>query len=69
MCLKLKVPKPLPFDKYDGSYDEANWAAAQGAADVILKYGSNRGIMGRPPEVQSHDPKLWTRREQQLQLG
>ncbi len=69
MCLKLKAPKLLPSDKYYGSFDEADWAVAQGAADVILKHGSNRGILGRPPEAQSHDPKLWKRREQQLQLG
>ncbi len=72
MCLKLKVPKLLPLDKYDGSFDEKNWEVAQGAAYVLLNRGSNHGsygILGRPPEVQGHDPELWTMRDQQYRSG
>ena len=64
----LKVPRPLPLDKFDGAYDEVIWAVAQATATVLLE-DSPYGLKGRPPEVQGHDLKLWTRRDQQYRLG
>ncbi len=61
MCLKLKVPKPLPLDKHDGSFDEVGLAVAQGAEQGVLKHSSTHDILGKSPEVQSHDPKLWAK--------
>ena len=43
MSIKLKEPKPLPSDKYDGSCGEKNLEVAQGAADVLLNHGRNHG--------------------------
>ncbi len=66
--VRLRTPRPLPIDKYDGTYDEHTWNIAEAITEVLLEE-AHHCIFGRQHKVQKTDLLLHENRHAQLQLG